>query len=602
MMKTNSYGKTRKGNADREKGSITIFLACILLPMIIAEANIINLCALLSLKQISNDAGKMASNSALTTYNKNAHDMYGLLVFEQSMVEYKTRDTFRNNLNRYSTNNIAEITVNMMPGTTIENPEIFKGQICDAMRYNYKASELITAEELEYFATFPDSINAIDAKITYDKELNDLIEDCNDLKKEIDLFSSNEEESSEEYQELDTVRMIECCDDILTHKTTLEQKKNEWLEANNKTGISTELKNSLVKSYNEETTDIFDFNKVETLKDSLQNNFEEFYESIDDNEEYDYMCSKGGLYCANYETIKEDWINQHKASMTDNYTNGTNILIDGDTSYKAISPSRFNYTSNSGYSGDLDKMVTYQLDGLKETAGIYQNNSEAINAVSNKTVSYMISEYGTEFFAGFHRTDDYSLTGADFGSSKMGEPYLFTQGAYLLFGDSSAKKNERYIMNIVYYSQYISKLIKNYTAYDRFTGYMYPNDYAIDRYYRDDILMLEDAEEQARNDYESIILYWGAANLCYLDDHPCSTSRYTYAHYMKVLMILQATTNENILLQRMRYVIEQDVSSMSGHEFSFSNAYTAVTINAKVKSQGIIGEGATFDYNTFAMY
>ena len=89
------------GNNERsENGSITIFLSCILLPLIIAEMTIINLCALTAAKQIVNDAGKMSSNAALTDYNKTLHDMYGLIVFDGDGSEAISRaeSTFKENI------------------------------------------------------------------------------------------------------------------------------------------------------------------------------------------------------------------------------------------------------------------------------------------------------------------------------------------------------------------------------------------------------------------------------------------------------------------------------------------------------------------------
>ena len=71
---------------------------------------------------------------------------------------------------------------------------------------------------------------------------------------------------------------------------------------------------------------------------------------------------------------------------------------------------------------------------------------------------------------------------------------------------------------------------------------------------------------------------------------------------MKLFMLIQVTNNEDIILSRMRNVIEMNVDSSTNGTFSFDTAYTSANINAKIHIDGVIGGGSTYEYNTFAMY
>ena len=654
----------------RENGSITIFLSCILLPLIIAEMTIINLCALTATKQIVNDAGKMASNAALTDYNKTLHNMYGLIAFDGDGAEASQRADyiFKQNIStKYDWNNkdvevgrnrdwftrmnqtwslgkkkrSADVTVTMDTNSVLSNTDVFKGQICDAMRYNYKATRQITPEDIEYYSRYPDSVDAINAKIKYDEELYNYYDDCMALVEELKLNIVDPQEKlyyvKKIYENTDHIKSL--CDEVLKHKALLEQYKSDWNNANQKTGLSVELRNVLKKSYDEETKLKFHFDEVQKISD-VMDEFDfstKVYEKYLSEESLEYIGDEAGWDCpidevkmfmafndftrtsdeykklettykkpelaGGYDELNTGWEQEQKNALSYKQIYNTSSYVDGnydwEGNYDPIFPQDLTFDDNyiQGYNRSNYSKLTECVDGefieLKKGAAFYKNMSGASYAVRNDSVQLLESEDGTEFFCGFHRTDDYTLTGWDIRRSNVNSENLYTQQEYLLFGQSSARANVEQTDELIYYSEYIDNLIKEFSNnyYGSYDGVLCPGDSTLKNYFRKDVICLKSAKEKADSEFISVVCNWGLTD----DD-------FSYVHFMKLFMLIQVTNNEDIILSRMRNVIEMNVDSSTNGTFSFDTAYTSANINAKIHIDGVIGGGSTYEYNTFAMY
>ncbi|MCR4847058.1 MAG: DUF5702 domain-containing protein [Eubacterium sp.] len=667
------------GNNERsENGSITIFLSCILLPLIIAEMTIINLCALTAAKQIVNDAGKMSSNAALTDYNKTLHDMYGLIVFngdgseaisraESTFKENictgastgykeveagKNRDWFERKKATWSMgrkNRSVDVSVEMDSSSVLANTDVFKGQICDAMRYNYKATEQITPEDLEYYARYPDSIDAIKSKIEYDEELYDYFDDCLELVEELkmNIVDPQEDESGNKnivyqhriYEKTEIIKNL--CKDVIKHKALLEQKKQGWNSANQKAGLSDDLRSVLVKSYNEETALELHFDEVQKISDVMDEfdlstkayekyltqksieyideenpnwdapidaikAFMAFKDFTETSEDYRKLKDNYKKLVEDYDSLNNSWEREQLLSLEYNQAYNTNMIIDGsetiDGNYTPVFPQDLNFSKeySKGHVDykNLNECVSKEFVEMEKTASFYKNMNGAIYAVKNDSVQLLESEYATEFFAGFHRSDNYSLTGWNIWYSDLGSEYICTQQEYLLFGQASARANVSQVDMMVYYSEYINNLIKEYTTNyfgsgpGYYNGMLCPGDASLKNYFRKDLVCMKNAKSKADTEFAKIVYDWEADE----DGWP-------YSRFMKLFMLIQVTNNEDTVLSRMRNVIEMNVgSTYGGEDFSFDTAYTAATINAQVHIDGVIGGGSTYEYNTFAMY
>ena len=666
-------------NERSENGSITIFLSCILLPLIIAEITIINLCALTAAKQIVNDAGKMSSNAALTDYNKTLHDMYGLIVFDGDGSEAisraestfkenictgastgykeveagKNRDWFERKKATWSMgrkNRSVDVSVEMDSSSVLANTDVFKGQICDAMRYNYKATEQITPEDLEYYARYPDSVDAIKTKIEYDEELYDYFDDCLELVEELKMNMVEIQEEGEDgtrhiyfehriYIYRDEIKKL--CDDITRHKSELENKKNKWYRANQKAGLSDDLRAVLIKSYDEETALELHFDEVKRISEAMDDfdydtyaytkylkqktiefideenvnwdipldevkmelAFKDFIESSDD---YSKIENNYKKLVDDYDSLNSSWEREQLLSLEYNQAYNTCTTIDGsktlDGNYTPVFPQVLGFSKeyNNGYIDykNLRECVSKEFTEMETASSFYKNMNGAIYAVNNDSVQLLESEYATEFFAGFHRSDNYTLTGWNIWYSDLGSEYICTQQEYLLFGQASARANVSQVDMMVYYSEYINNLIKEYTTNyfgsgpSYYNGMLCPGDASLKNYFRKDLVCMKNAKSKADTEFAKIVYDWEADE----DGWP-------YSRFMKLFMLIQVTNNEDTVLSRMRNVIEMNVgSTYGGEDFSFDTAYTAATINAQVHIDGVIGGGSTYEYNTFAMY
>ena len=68
----------------KNKGTISVFLTLILLPVLLVGGMTVDASRIFMSKIVISDAGEMAMNAGLAQYDEELHDEYGLLVMEQS--------------------------------------------------------------------------------------------------------------------------------------------------------------------------------------------------------------------------------------------------------------------------------------------------------------------------------------------------------------------------------------------------------------------------------------------------------------------------------------------------------------------------------------
>ncbi len=659
-----------------ERGSITVFLACILLPMIMAEATIFNLSALIAAKHASIDAGKLASNSALTAYDHDLHDKYGLIAFKTSNVDWMVNQVFEQNLNMYSYDSngcsnkgygyvgepghsglsyhyygetrTASVSTSYMG--SLSNNEILKGQICDAMWGNYQASKKLDSCQLDDFMYYHDSIVVISKKQNYDKELYYLYGDLQDILDEVYPYTSadevhsieefdeeeneGEDETSimdEEFTEL-AMNIIEYCNNALARKSTLESKAQDWNTAMNSCNIPVPLYTNLNQYYNIET-DLDDY------FDNIQNLVYAMYYYTGSDQYYNYVTSgykrpytdeitideflSASSYIDEIDNIAisrktkgindasdENWKSEYNSKImvnkgAHNYltmSSSADVSDEDNGNYNAIAPVDMGYEESKENYSDVFVALDSQMQLMLDTTEKYSVIPECKAAINSASSSYMISEYATEFFGSYRRTDDYSLTGGRFRTFGTGHTPNFSDAEYIIYGMQVARDNCEQFKSQMFYTQYAGHLIDYYikTSPSSFETNKPGNSLAyLNKYYKKEVEALVDAQDDASDDIDAIYSDWSGVSVGLSSSY--SYYWFSYAHYMKLFMLMAVVNSEDAVLERIKYVINTNMATIESG-FSLDTSYTAMTIQAKVNVKGVIGNGTSFDYNTFAMY
>lgn len=85
---------------EKTKGSISLFLALIMLPMMTVAGLIVDGARISAAKASLSGAGDLAMNAALSEYDQILYDVYGIFAVSENMEE------LQNNVSRYFANSI----------------------------------------------------------------------------------------------------------------------------------------------------------------------------------------------------------------------------------------------------------------------------------------------------------------------------------------------------------------------------------------------------------------------------------------------------------------------------------------------------------------
>ena len=185
------------------KGSIALFLALILMPIIIFCGLVTDGVRVAAGKQTLAGAADLAANAALSNYNEVVKDVYGLFAISEDMEELKENlEVYFNNtltgvadmadvdsetqklIHELTTNFInadgngmlemanAELTVAGLPESSLVNPDEIERQILEYMKYRAPANIAMgIMNKFTMFKSLPKQEKAIETKKEFDESL-----------------------------------------------------------------------------------------------------------------------------------------------------------------------------------------------------------------------------------------------------------------------------------------------------------------------------------------------------------------------------------------------------------------------------------------------
>ena len=222
---------------EKTKGSISLFLALIMLPMMTVAGLIVDGARISAAKASLSGAGDLAMNAALSEYDQILYDVYGIFAVSENMEE------LQNNVSRYFANsidntgilndsdsytrefinsifssfsgdemefnNIVDLkadrfTLQGVESSAIGNPKVLERQIVDYMKYRGPINigkGLLT--KLGCIGETSKQTKAIEAKVNYDQKLDTVQDACKKAYEAIneynDLIGGNSKFASNEY-------------------------------------------------------------------------------------------------------------------------------------------------------------------------------------------------------------------------------------------------------------------------------------------------------------------------------------------------------------------------------------------------------------------
>ncbi|MCL1791805.1 MAG: DUF5702 domain-containing protein [Peptococcaceae bacterium] len=193
------------------KGSISIFLTLVMLPMFVGAGFVIDGARMSAAKTHVSGAGDLAMNAALSEYDDMLKDIYGLFAMSKSVDELQKNIEvyFNNTINNtgvldsgdsytrgfinsiasmFSTDEISfenivdtrsqSFSAQEVPASALANPNVLEAQIVEYMKYRGPfniASGFL--DKIKVFSETNKQNQAINKKIEYDKQLNK-VQDC----------------------------------------------------------------------------------------------------------------------------------------------------------------------------------------------------------------------------------------------------------------------------------------------------------------------------------------------------------------------------------------------------------------------------------------
>lgn len=186
------------------KGAISVFLTLILLPTFIFGGVIVDGSRILGAKNMISGAGDLAMNAALSNYNDDLNEMYGLLAMAETPeeVEDVMKDFFECTLNAAGvsqedfskaliylelTDDFSSVSV---PESEIYRTEVMRQEIIEYMKYRAPitlAERIIDNEgALEALGNIQKEKNAADGQIKFESEMEDVQKLFDKIKEQTD--------------------------------------------------------------------------------------------------------------------------------------------------------------------------------------------------------------------------------------------------------------------------------------------------------------------------------------------------------------------------------------------------------------------------------
>lgn len=193
-------------------------------------------------------------------------------------------------------------------------------------------------------------------------------------------------------------------------------------------------------------------------------------------------------------------------------------------------------------------------------------------SLNRKTYGYYVALYANNNFSSFHAYGNGTLTGKEYDGGDIPSVFLWGEKEFLTIGCSYEDMNNDAVKNMIYdilFMDYITSLydtVMNDAQIQAYAKTLSDGNPYLEAIYRDEFLI----GMSAQMTYKALVAIYN------WEDNPEIVIR-NYPTYMELFLLITSCNDFDGLLDRIRYVIEQNAKNSSSAEaraFSFANAHT----------------------------
>ena len=576
----------------RNQGSAVVFLLLALLPMTIFFFVVLESIRLSGRKGTASDAAALALDGALSTYNRDLKDAYGLYaITDLGAAASFASDSLEVTLHpeKYSSGDGENgLSMEASPKLLVYNDSalsaenVFTSQICDFMKY---FSPLIGDEM--FYVTFgmeyqKDSVQVILDKCRYDLKLYQLNEGL--------------------------------CEVNAASLSELNRLYQVWKDDVSALHIPDILRNSM-RSYLEESPGELG------LSDMVQQEEEETPEEEQEEEASEETDAEAGLEGAeeearraaeeeearrlaeeNLKTKKEKADRKLRTNLA--YLNGASYYqaeVGGqleDLSPECAPEAVLSVVDDTG---NYVAMMEQMLDSLEKIAAVYEHYEDVEKLIQDGcSPECMIAEYAGSMFSCFI-SHSVSISGHAMNSGKLPGKYAFSEIEYILCGNKDMDANQDIVHCMLLNYCFLCSVMENYSLYTEKVGEAMEQAVDLGGGPSNSTFMLQDlslmgisckdaydTKHNINNEETGVMEFKVFRGDYYLT--------MDYTHYVNMLLLYYAVEYKDCYLARMQKLIEANMQSYGYSDFSFDRSYTMLKLNVDFTTNAMIFGEVSFSY------
>lgn len=179
----------------RQRGTISVFLICILLPMVVFEGILIDISKLMGARTAISGAGELAQNGALASYDKVLYEVYGLFATcsTEEELEERVKVYFQETLQDAGIQATEEqvkslmamsledttFSVTAVNNTSLANHEVFKNQILEYIKLRGPANfGLSMLDKIKAVSNIKKETEVVERELDFEEKLEKIEGEC----------------------------------------------------------------------------------------------------------------------------------------------------------------------------------------------------------------------------------------------------------------------------------------------------------------------------------------------------------------------------------------------------------------------------------------
>jgi hypothetical protein len=601
------------------RGSVTVFLACIMLVVVMFEGTIIDSVKIFSGKQVASDANDLALNSVLASYDRDLKKYYGLLAIDSdTSLNNVANRYFRGSINAANTGAVVAggstflkldggATSDYVAGSSLANTEAFKTQLMEYEKY-FANSTFDDEDELTLnMEIIKPATGLIRAMLEYDKKLYQ-IQDM--LQQAYDYYCSGDGITAE-----NRVNASEKLNTAMNYADELPGLWNSWNTYNSAAGIPDDISSYMASKLQSAQANMITRSRLQNVLNSINAilddpstadmTYDELEDRLSGDADFAYVFSL--CYSAEAYVDRDLSVVDTRNALLQN-ANENNLTYNfqyenGSGTYPVLAAeNRFYHDLRLNYQDNI-QVVDAAIEQLEQINSLFDTDYMQ-GIIDARDDRFLVMEYAMEMFLSWNYCE-LNLTGENLYDCSANPN---SDREYIICGEATGRDNIAEVHALAMDYAYMWNIIESLCTYTDNDTVSYQNAKKLTVVENlatplaDDVFLIGYALKKTNSDVRlsedsetpmSMQLYRGNGEYMCMD----------YADYCRLgIMITMENEGEEVILQRMRNVIEMNMAYLGHTNFSFDNAYTMASVSSNVTVYTSFMRNISFTCTDFGGY